>query len=454
MRTSENTFITLSDGRRLSARIWMPDGADRHPVPAILEYLPYRKRDGTAPRDESTYPVFAAAGYAGVRVDISGTGESDGDFDDEYSPRELSDGEEVIAWIAAQPWCTGAVGMMGISWGGFNSLQIAALDPPALKAVIAIGTTVDRYNDDVHCKNGCLLYSNFWWSSVMLCYASRPPDPALVGQTWRDLWMHRLNTQPLEILGRPVVRLRAAIGKPVGHLAVRLVDVHADGTGSRVSWGVINLSHRNGNAAPEAMRRGQLVDLELAMDECGYRFLAGHILRVSISTAYWPMIMPPPEIVTATITLGEGNCITLPVREGGDEYPLPEPVDHEPLPVYTQHSPARCERRVERDLQHHHTRYVVVDDSGEDEMPGHGLRTRHLHQTRYDIALDDPLAARARSLHTCWMSRGEWSIRTESESQWWCDATHFHVQAEVRAFEDEQLMNERSWQRSIPRDLM
>src|SRR3546814_1386599 len=86
----------------------------------ILEFLPYRKRDGTAPRDESTYPVFAAAGYAGVRVDPRGSGESEGIIDDEYSPRELADACDVIAWIAGQPWCSGAVGMMGIAWGGFN----------------------------------------------------------------------------------------------------------------------------------------------------------------------------------------------------------------------------------------------------------------------------------------------------------------------------------------------
>src|SRR3546814_20627210 len=88
-----------------------------------------RKRDGTAPRDESTYPVFAAAGYAGVRVDMRGSGESEGVLDDEYSPRELADACAVIAWIAAQSWCPGAVGMMGISWGGFNRLKGAGLRP-------------------------------------------------------------------------------------------------------------------------------------------------------------------------------------------------------------------------------------------------------------------------------------------------------------------------------------
>ena len=196
----ENEWIKLSDGRRLSARIWLPDSALKKPSPAILEYLPYRKRDGTAQRDDSTYPHFAAAGYVGVRVDISGTGESDGDWDDEYSPRELADGCEVIEWIAEQAWCDGNVGMMGISWGGFNSLQIAALKPSALKAVISIGTTVDRYNDDIHYKGGCLLYSNFYWSSTMLCYASRPPDPELVGDSWRDTWLQRLNTQPFPLV--------------------------------------------------------------------------------------------------------------------------------------------------------------------------------------------------------------------------------------------------------------
>lgn len=95
----EHTLIPLNDGRNLAARIWMPATATSQPVPAILEYLPYRKRDGTAPRDDITYPAFAVAGYAGVRVDISGTGESDGDYDDEYSAREHADALQVIDWI-------------------------------------------------------------------------------------------------------------------------------------------------------------------------------------------------------------------------------------------------------------------------------------------------------------------------------------------------------------------
>ena len=655
----ENLYIPLEDGRSLSARVWMPDGAEEDPVPAILEYLPYRKRDGTAPRDESTYPEFAAAGYAGVRVDISGTGESDGNFDDEYSPRELADGVAVIEWIASQPWCTGSVGMMGISWGGFNSLQIAAMNPPALKAVIAIGTTVDRYNDDIHYKNGCLLYSNFWWSSVMLAYASRPPDPALAGERWRDMWLHRLNTQPfplqtwlahqrrdaywchgsicedyarleapalvisgwadgylnappaaaanlrsckaingpwihkyphfayphprmdfhaealrwwdhwlkgidhdveslpayrayissdvrplkwrdkepgrwvaeqqwpspettmqtvylgefgqvsssppesgelticspldcgtasgeiftlkpdadmqsdqrtddagsltfdtdilsepVEVLGHPIIRLRVAIDKPLGNLAVRLVDVHPDGTGFRVSWGVINLAHRNGNANPEVMTPAKFADVEVALDECGYQFVTGHKMRVAVSSAYWPMVMPAPETISATIALGKKSSITLPLRKGGDRYDVPEPENQNPLPHYKTHKPAHCERRVDRDLQNQCTRYHIVDDTGEEEMPGHGLRTRHRQESFWSIALDDPLSARSHSVHTCWMTRGDWSIRTESESEWWCDARHYHIKARVCAYENNGLVNERVWEKSIPRDFM
>lgn len=188
--------IPLSDGVYLSARVWMPDGADMAPLPAVLEYLPYRKSDGTAARDHAMHAYFARNGYVCLRVDRRGCGDSQGLFDDEYSPQELADGVEVINWIAAQPWCDGKVGIQGISWGGFNGLQIAALAPEPLRAVITIGSTVDRYADDIHYKGGIQLGENIGWAATLMSWLSMPPDPALVGEGWRDIWLERLKNTP------------------------------------------------------------------------------------------------------------------------------------------------------------------------------------------------------------------------------------------------------------------
>ena len=192
VRIEEDVRIPMADGVELSARIWRPDDAGEKPVPAILEYIPYRKRDHTRSRDETLHRWFAEHGYAGVRVDLRGSGESEGVLSDEYCQRELDDGYALIEWLARQPWCDGGVGMIGISWGGFNGLQIAAMQPPALKAVVTVCSTDDRYADDVHYMGGCLLGDNLSWASVMFAYNSMPPDPALRGEAWRGLWHQRL----------------------------------------------------------------------------------------------------------------------------------------------------------------------------------------------------------------------------------------------------------------------
>ena len=192
----ENLWIPLADGTRLAARLWRPEDAEQHPVPAILEYIPYRKRDGTRGRDEPMHGFFAEQGYAAIRVDMRGSGDSDELLDDEYLKQEQDDALEVIAWLAAQPWCSGAVGMMGKSWGGFNALQVAARRPPALKAIITVCSTDDRFADDIHYMGGCLLNDNLWWGSIMLAYQSRPPDPAVVGEGWRAQWLERLEHLP------------------------------------------------------------------------------------------------------------------------------------------------------------------------------------------------------------------------------------------------------------------
>ncbi|WP_320775458.1 CocE/NonD family hydrolase [Streptomyces sp. CRN 30] len=189
--TCEDLRIPLPDGTHLYARIWRP--LTPEPVPALLEYLPYRLSDWTAPRDAQRHPYYAGHGYASVRVDVRGHGNSEGRPGDEYSATELADGVAVVEWLAAQPWCNGRVGMFGISWGGFNSLQIAALAPEPLKAVVTVCSTDDRYDNDVHYMGGSVLAVDMHaWASTMLAFASRPPDPRYAGEGWRDLWLDRL----------------------------------------------------------------------------------------------------------------------------------------------------------------------------------------------------------------------------------------------------------------------
>ena len=150
-------------------------------MPAIVEYLPYRKVDGTAMRDSQRQPYLAGFGYAAVRVDMRGTGESDGVLTDEYSQQEQDDALEILAWIREQPWCDGNLGVWGISWGGFNALQIAALRPPGLGAIMTMCSTDDRYADDVHYRGGCVLgLDMLHWASSMLDLERAAARPAAV----------------------------------------------------------------------------------------------------------------------------------------------------------------------------------------------------------------------------------------------------------------------------------
>ena len=195
IREIENAWVPLpGTDERMAARIFLPeDAGPDNPVPVILEYLPYRKRDFTALRDTPMHTYYAGHGYASVRIDMRGSGESDGVMTDEYLAQELQDGVDAIAWLAAQPWSNGNVGMTGNSWGGFNSLQIAALRPPALKAIITSCSTDDRYTDDMHYMGGTLLTDTLDWGCTFWTLLARPPDAPLVGDRWRGMWQQRLD---------------------------------------------------------------------------------------------------------------------------------------------------------------------------------------------------------------------------------------------------------------------
>jgi uncharacterized protein len=159
----ENTWIPMSDGIRLAVTLYLPTTlAPRERYPALLEYLPYRKDDDEAVRDFGTHTYFAKRGFVGARVDIRGFGMSEGSPPDrEYSAQEQQDAEEVIAWLAHQSWSNGNVGMLGISWGGFNSIQMALRKPPALKAILAVDATDELFKEDVHYMDGIFHVDEF-----------------------------------------------------------------------------------------------------------------------------------------------------------------------------------------------------------------------------------------------------------------------------------------------------
>ncbi len=651
----DTAWIELPGRPRLAARLWLPTGAATKPVPAVLECLPYRRRDSTAARDESTYPALARAGYAGVRVDMRGTGDSDGLYDDEYSETELADAEAVIAWIAEQPWCSGAVGMMGISWGGFNALQVAARRPPALKAVISIASSVDRYNDDIHYRHGCHLGAQLGWATTVLGYISRPPDSDVVGERWRDMWQQRLNaiepasvtwmahqrrddywqrgsigdnfeavqvpalvvagwadgyrntpvkaiaglrspskalngpwlhkyphfalprprvdflaeavrwwdrwlrdvangaedlpqqrafistavrpdermerepgrwvsrdldgdnscarfyltadqmlsispdvaadvlidtnetcgadggvffvvdpatelpgdqrtddalavvfdTAPLdeavEILGRTRLRLRVAIDRPQGNLIARLEDVHPDGMSHRVAIGVLNLSHRGGNASPQPMVPGDFDNVDLLLDDTGYRFVAGHRIRLALSTAYFPLVLPPPAHVRAAIAVGDRSYLELPTPTDLVDIDLREPAEGL-LPIYEQLTPGTSRRDITRPSDSSTVTTSIFNDTGEVVHPTNGMIWREIHESRAMIAAGDPLSFQCVERLTVMRRRAGIETRCIARGRLTATAGAWCVEAGLTAFEDDRLVFERSWSQDLERD--
>ncbi len=659
----EHLWIPMSDGVRLSARIWMPEGAEEAPVPAILEYIPYRKRDGTRAWDDPRHRYWAGHGYAAIRLDIRGTGESEGLIEDEYALQEQDDAVEAIAWIAAQPWCAGSVGMTGISWGGFNSLQVAARRPPALKAIITHCSTDDRYADDVHFMGGCLLSDGFFWGSAFFHFMTRPPDPAVVGEGWRDEWMARLenwappasriwmphqrrdgywkhgsvceshddidcavyavggwadgysnavprmlarlscprkglvgpwghkypqdaipgpsigflqealrwwdhwlkgidtgimdepayrvwleepvepracldrvpgrwvteptwpsgnietrtltvnagglgespgeetvlthrspqtlgvtggtwcpyglggsspdlaidqreddgrsltfDTAPLdarvEILGAPVARLRVAVDRPWGFLAVRLNDVAPDGTSQRVSFGLLNLTHRHGHEKVAPMVPGEWTEVEVRLNDIAHAFPAGHRIRLAVSSSYWPMVWPSPAPVE--LSLGAGaSALDLPVRAPRDEDarvpPFPPP-EMAPLPEMRAIEPVRGARHVERDLATGAWTVRLVEDGGLTYFAPIDLEVGDGMTCELAIREDDPLSASATWNWHSRRRREGWDIEIRSRTRLTSSETEFLIETDLEAFEDGRQVFARQWKDRTPRD--
>ncbi len=655
-------FITLSDGVRLAARIWLPTDAVEKPVPAILEYLPYRRHDGTADRDALTHPYFAGHGYASVRIDMRGSGDSQGVLKGEYLKQEQDDALEIIDWITAQSWCSGQVGMIGISWGGFNGLQVAARRPPALKAVVSICSTDDRYADDIHHMGGTLLNDNAAWNGAMFSINSTPPDPDVVGNVWHEMWIDRLKEsglwledwmahqtrdefykhgsvcedfgrieaavyavggwadgysnavfrlleglkapckglvgpwahkyphfakpgpaigflqeclrwwdywlkgidtgimdeprlrcwiedpmppqtmyeerpgrwvaeagwpsprindsvhylnagglapepgearpltinspldtgayagqwcayglipdlsgdqrleaggslvfdgEPLgadvEILGAPVVSLELACDKPVAMVAAVLSEVLPDGAATRVSYGLLNLTHRDSHERPEPLEPGKRYRVRVQLCDAGHRFAAGNRVRLALSTAYWPIAWPSPEKATLTITAAE-STLSLPVRRPSDEdaalRPFEEPQSSPPLDKTAEREP-QYEWTIERDMTMGVLTHRQWFDEGRTVYNEHdGWTVESSHEEYFSIHPDDPTSARLDITWTERFERGAWQVSTRTHTVMTSTPTHFRLEAELEAKEGEDIAHTQRWSRDFPRQLV
>lgn len=657
-----HNWLTLPNGIRLAYRVWMPDNSSTKPVPAILEFLPYRKSDGTVMRDEITMPQTAQNGYACIRVDLRGCGDSDGFFDDEYSAQELQDGVDVIAWIANQDWCDGNVGMVGISWGGFNSLQIAALNPPALKAIITQCSTDDRYHRDIHFEGGCLLNDNMSWAAFFWAYAqARSPDPMLTGANWKSIWLDRLNqmpqlvmpwlthqtrdeywqhgsicedysaikipvyafggwsdgyrdtvfnllsnlsspskgligpwahkypniafpnpkmdyvkesvrwwdrwlknidnqieqepslqyylqdsvppqtdynfrpgkwvsepswpsqnteyqtwylsnsllttelstdtlienkrsicspqtvgidggsfcvgiridmeqpgdqrnddsgslvfdsealTQAMPIAGQIVTNLVVSSDKPQANLIVRVSDVHPNGEVTRITYGLLNLSHRNSHEFPTPLTPHEEYDVQITLNAMAYVIPKGHRLRVSISTAYWPLIWPNPE--QATLSINTEKCsFTIPLNNN--------PTLTDRVPAYDQPitfdgkelSPSVSKRIVHKDYKTGITTIETQEDFGKQFYQSAQSDIQFVMDQLQSVHQSDPLSAKNEITVKVDMGRDGWRTNIKGHYVMTCDKDNFYIQIHWQAYHEGALIFNKDFSDTIKRN--
>jgi predicted acyl esterase len=257
-------------------------------------------------------------------------------------------------------------------------------------------------------------------------------------------------SEPIDILGAPEIVVGLASDRPQANIAVRLCDVHPDGASELISYGVLNLTHRNSHEFPQALVPGQVVSARVVLDQCGYRVPPGHRLRVAISNAYWPLIWPSPEPVVLTLS---SASLTLPLRRSaqGDETSFAEPEGAAPWARETIRA-AASERHVDRDEKTGIVTLSIVDDFGEARDLDHGLATGSIARETWTIHPDDPLSASGKTHWTQTLSRNGWSVRTETSASMRSDAQNFIVSARIEAYEGEKLVFERDFEETVPRN--
>jgi uncharacterized protein len=657
--------IPVRDGLELSANVWLPvprEGAEL--FPAVLEMIPYRKDDWRANSDESRGRYLAARGYALCRLDVRGTGSSPGIALDEYTARETEDGYDAVEWLAAQPWSNGNVGMWGISYGGFTSIQVAALRPPHLKAIVPMYATDDRYTDDVHYIGGCPTASELTQYAVaMVANNALPPRPSFRGDAWIDEWRERLEKTPIwlvewlrqqrdgpywrqgslapdygrieaailmfggwmdsyvdpvfrmlekctaprraivgnwthefpddgypgpnldwlhemvrffdhwlkgvsngvmdepmltwfrrewsppepfprswpgtwraetrwplkgavrelflatgseplrgrlvakpvtvagvdilrhrattgtrgalswgaggqpnglgrdlrpddalvpsytsdplesdvDVLGMPEVVLEWRSPVPLATAVVRLQDVAPDGTPFQVSAGILNLTHRDTHDQPKSLPLGEAVSVRVSMRACGYRFEAGHRIRISVASSAWPVIWPSPQAADFELITGAARLI-LPLAPTAG--PAKVPTFRTELPDLPSVGGGSDDPPVWRVTEDVLAGTVTVSSfEGGETVTYDGTRLYGSEGHEMTASDSDPAHARMGSEVVYRLHQDGHDIEAEATAEMTSTATDFRLRGELRVRLDGESFHTRTWDEQIPRDL-
>jgi hypothetical protein len=259
--------------------------------------------------------------------------------------------------------------------------------------------------------------------------------------------------EAIDIIGAPELLVKVSSDRPQANIAVRLCDVHPDGASELISYGVLNLTHRNSHEHPQALVPGETVSARVVLDQCAYRVPAGHRLRIAVSNAYWPMIWPSPEQATLDLPAAALSLPLRPLATSGDEVSFEAPEGATPWATETVRA-ANSERHVDRDEKTGIVTLSITDDFGEVRDLAHGLANGSIARETWTIRPDDPLSARGRTHWTQTLSRNGWSVRTETSAEMRCDAQNFIVSARIEAYEGETLVFSRDFEEMVPRNLL
>ena len=255
--------------------------------------------------------------------------------------------------------------------------------------------------------------------------------------------------QPIDIVGAPEITLTLTSNRPVAMVAVRLCDVHPDGASTRITYGVLNLCHRHGSENAQPLVPGEAVTMSFKLDDIAYRVPAGHILRVAVSSSYWPMVWPSPAQVSLTLQSGQ---ISVPVREAatGDEWTFPEPEAASPWQIETLRAGSNS-RSIEHNQVSGKIALLIEDDFGEARDKDHGLIHGGIARERWEIHPDDPLSAYGETHWTEVSGRDNWRTRTETFTTMRCDRHNFYLTGRIEAYENDNVVFERDFAETIAR---